>query len=325
MDLVVSKEGVLSELRLRDSQSCGQIVNIAAPRNRVKLKEEMTVVPDEMAKECCTENHSSSSHGSSADSESKCSSERVNFDISSSEDSTDDDNLISDAERQASDNNASDNNKRKSTSPTADSKSRRRHRRRKAGAHHLNQRCNSVSNGTNNSTSNSISNVSSVNNGEKRVEKTISTDSAKKRRTHVQPMAPYNTTQFLMDQRDSTRTANQVTGSPQIGGIVAQSNSQELVAEDEFLKNEFKEAYKAFHAERLQNMDKPELVRLIVEMESRFEHLGTPREVVKDESFDVARERDLEEEIRRLRQENTKLVQDNQQLRHSASIKSGLA
>ena len=104
-----------------------------------------------------------------------------------------------------------------------------------------------------------------------------------------QPMAPYNTTQFLMEQHppsdvnlcDSSRprlTKSEAGGGGDGSGGAsgsADGSSDEYYSspddEEIFLEKEFTEAYENYHAERLQTMSKDELVREYLELESKVE------------------------------------------------------
>jgi len=100
-----------------------------------------------------------------------------------------------------------------------------------------------------------------------------------------QPMAPYNTTQFLMEQHqaddpdykieDSLRPRNDAAGDANGSGSVDSSEEYIDSPEDDdlFMAKDFSETYDSVHAERLQNMTKEELVRELIELESRVERL----------------------------------------------------
>ena len=140
-----------------------------------------------------------------------------------------------------------------------------------------------------------------------------------------QPMAPYNTTQFLMEQHDTTEpmfaAAADHAGAPrprrrtrsgQGGGSGSESSpdepfdsadeadfddSDDIAGGETFLEREFSEAYENVHAERLQNMTKDDLVREYIELEARNQQLerllrfsGTPRVSGYRHSFPVGRD-----------------------------------
>ena len=95
-----------------------------------------------------------------------------------------------------------------------------------------------------------------------------------------QPMAPYNTTQFLMEQHEDADLTleDKVTrhGKSEGSGSVESSDEYYESPNDEqeiFLEKDFTEAYESFHAERLQAMTKDELVREYLQLESKVETL----------------------------------------------------
>lgn len=116
-----------------------------------------------------------------------------------------------------------------------------------------------------------------------------------------QPMAPYNTTQFLMEQHDPEESGikleyearhrhggrhnsecapHEALGSVGGGGGSGSADSSDeyydspdLDEEGIFLEKDFTEAYENFQAERLQSMTKEELVREHLELESKVERL----------------------------------------------------
>ena len=97
------------------------------------------------------------------------------------------------------------------------------------------------------------------------------------------PLAPYNTTQFLMDdhsKHDQEKNPNlhlsdyarerEASGSTDSGDEEFFESPND---EDIFLAKEFSEAYQDVHAERLQTMSKVDLVRDYLELEGRIEKL----------------------------------------------------
>ena len=135
-----------------------------------------------------------------------------------------------------------------------------------------------------------------------------------------QPMAPYNTTQFLMEQHEGEdqdriegsnnnpqgtnnhlsnpdrsvpvvaagRTAplHSISVSGEASGSVDSSEEYYSSPDDEemFLQRDFSEEYDNFHAERLQAMSKDELVREYLELEGKIEKLE--KKGVKDANKD---------------------------------------
>lgn len=119
-----------------------------------------------------------------------------------------------------------------------------------------------------------------------------------KRFASGQPMAPYNTTQFLMEQHDGDdRTPRGVEPNPDEkivfeppfkqrhpSGLGDRSGSGEDDSlsdspswhndfEDSYLQRDFIKAYESFRAERLQAMTKDELIRECLIMEGKLEQL----------------------------------------------------
>ncbi|XP_016117871.1 protein HEXIM-like [Sinocyclocheilus grahami] len=159
------------------------------------------------------------------------------------------------------------------------------------------------------------------------------------------PVAPYNTTQFLMEEHDREEPdLNTELGGRKSGAIRSDDTASEdenFEGEDEeeeegggggggsdgmgrpghaggeFLQRDFSETYERYHVETLQNMSKPELVREYLELEkcmSRLEeennwlrHVRRNPESPAD-GTGVQRLRELEIEVERLRAENNELL-----------------
>lgn len=93
------------------------------------------------------------------------------------------------------------------------------------------------------------------------------------------PVAPYNTTQFLMDDHgkadpddgllDRNNSRESIDGS----GSTSESSEEMLSEEEEFMEKEFEETYDNMHAERLQKMSKDELIKDYIEMETKLDRL----------------------------------------------------
>ncbi|CDQ81470.1 unnamed protein product [Oncorhynchus mykiss] len=146
------------------------------------------------------------------------------------------------------------------------------------------------------------------------------------------PVAPYNTTQFLMDEHDREEPDLNTESGPRrhedelfdveeeedygsgggSDGIGRPGN-----AGGEFLQRDFSETYEKYHIESLQNMSKQELVQEYLELEkcmSRLEEENTRlRRVTNPDITDdsqvpqsnSARIRELEGELERLRAHNS--------------------
>ncbi len=138
-----------------------------------------------------------------------------------------------------------------------------------------------------------------------------------------QPMAPYNTTQFLMDQHPEGRQqkdAGQDGGAPdgeapvndvkdegvpqnqhphlpeamdrdQASGSTESSNSgsesyDSPNDEDIFLEKDFSEAYENCQVERLQEMSKDDLVKELLDLQSKVERMEREKEKMRGQQTD---------------------------------------
>ncbi|XP_026182042.1 protein HEXIM1 [Mastacembelus armatus] len=162
------------------------------------------------------------------------------------------------------------------------------------------------------------------------------------------PVAPYNTTQFLMDEHDreepDLNTETGVRRPSGCGGRMEDTGSEEdlfdIDEEDdddgsgggsdgigrpgnaggEFLQRDFSETYEMYHVESLQNMTKQELVQEYLELEkcmsrleeenNRLRRAVEPGGLTLESS--LVRLRELERELERLRAQNTELLLQNQ-------------
>ncbi|XP_023691137.1 protein HEXIM1-like [Paramormyrops kingsleyae] len=171
------------------------------------------------------------------------------------------------------------------------------------------------------------------------------------------PVAPYNTTQFLMEEHDreepdlNTELASRrFLGASRSEDTFSEEDFFEIDEEEEdgsgggsdgigrpgnvggeFLQRDFSETYEKYHVESLQNMTKQELVREYLELEkcmsrleeenNRLRRAGKSPEAVAEESPvslpERSRVRELEVELEKLRAQNSELRQQNQQWRES--------
>lgn len=160
------------------------------------------------------------------------------------------------------------------------------------------------------------------------------------------PVAPYNTTQFLMEEHDreepdlnterSTRrafgasrsedTASEEDFEPDEeeeeegeGGEGGESDGMGRAggAGGEFLQRDFSETYERYHVETLQNMSKQELVREYLELEKSMSRLEEENNWLRrarrnpatpGESAQQQRVHELERELERLRALNSELL-----------------
>ncbi|XP_042360821.1 protein HEXIM1 [Plectropomus leopardus] len=162
------------------------------------------------------------------------------------------------------------------------------------------------------------------------------------------PVAPYNTTQFLMDEHDreepDLNTECGVRRPSGVGSRMEDTGSEEDLFDNEedddddgsgggsdgigrpgnaggeFLQRDFSETYEMYHVESLQNMTKQELVQEYLELEkcmSRLEEENNRlRRAVEPGGPTVesslVRLGELEKELERLRAQNTELLLQNQ-------------
>ncbi|KAG1941085.1 protein HEXIM2 [Pimephales promelas] len=161
------------------------------------------------------------------------------------------------------------------------------------------------------------------------------------------PVAPYNTTQFLMEEHDreepdlNTELVGRKTGMIRSDDTASEDENFEAEEEDEeegagggggegsdgmgrpghaggeFLQRDFSETYERYHVETLQNMSKQELVREYLELEKCMSRLEEEnnwlRHVRRNPEFPAdgtgaQRVRELEIEVERLRAENELLL-----------------
>lgn len=147
-----------------------------------------------------------------------------------------------------------------------------------------------------------------------------------------QPVAPYNTTQFLMDDHDQEEPDLKTGFYPKRAAAKSDTSDEEFLEEageedggsdgmggdgSEFLQRDFSETYERFHAESLQNMSKQELIREYLELEKCLSRMEDENNRLRLESKrlgggDDARVRELELELERLRAENLQLLSENQ-------------
>ena len=147
------------------------------------------------------------------------------------------------------------------------------------------------------------------------------------------PIAPYNTTQFLMDEHDTFEpdlrdlNLDQYTQSPVVN--LARSDGEEMesfTSEESFYEKDFSEMYETTHAETLHSMSKEELIENYLELERKVEFLE--KEVrAKRSSCSISSESstnsNLEqstsggnsEKSRELIERNRKLERENQTLK----------
>lgn len=171
------------------------------------------------------------------------------------------------------------------------------------------------------------------------------------------PVAPYNTTQFLMDEHDreepDLNTETGVRRPSGVGGRMEDTGSEEDFFDEEeddddgsgggsdgigrpgnaggeFLQRDFSETYEMYHVESLQNMTKQELVQEYLELEkcmSRLEEENNRlRRAVEPGGLTVesslVRLGELERELERLRAQNTELLLQSQPSKDRGQVAS---
>ncbi|XP_008058681.1 protein HEXIM1 [Carlito syrichta] len=147
-----------------------------------------------------------------------------------------------------------------------------------------------------------------------------------------QPVAPYNTTQFLMDDHDQEEPDLKTGLYSKRAAAKSDDTSDEDFMEEageedggsdgmggdggEFLQRDFSETYERYHAESLQNMSKQELIREYLELEKCLSRMEDENNRLRLESrrpgAEDARVRELELELARLRAENLQLLSEKE-------------
>lgn len=146
-----------------------------------------------------------------------------------------------------------------------------------------------------------------------------------------QPVAPYNTTQFLMDDHDQEEPDLKTGLYPKRAAAKSDTSDEDFMEEageedggsdgmggdgSEFLQRDFSETYERYHAESLQNMSKQELIKEYLELEKCLSRMEDENNRLRLESKrlggDDARVRELELELDRLRAENLQLLTENE-------------
>lgn len=162
------------------------------------------------------------------------------------------------------------------------------------------------------------------------------------------PVAPYNTTQFLMDEHDREEPdLNTETGVRRPSGVgirMEDTGSEEDLFDNEeeddddgsgggsdgigrpgnaggeYLQRDFSETYEMYHVESLQNMTKQELVQEYLELEKCMSRLEEENNRLRNAAVpggptvesSLVRLKELERELERLRAQNTELLLQNQ-------------
>ncbi|XP_040845129.1 protein HEXIM2 [Ochotona curzoniae] len=136
-----------------------------------------------------------------------------------------------------------------------------------------------------------------------------------------QPVAPYNTTQFLMNDRapeePDLHVPAGISHPDSSGDSEAGDSDGRDQARGEFQQRDFSEAYERYHAESLQGRSKQELVRDYLDLERRLsqaeeETRRLQRLQGRSGQWHCRHVEELAAEVERLRTENQRLRQENQ-------------
>lgn len=147
-----------------------------------------------------------------------------------------------------------------------------------------------------------------------------------------QPVAPYNTTQFLMNDRDPEEPNLDVPHGASHPGSSGDSEAGDSdghgPAHGEFQQRDFSEAYERYHAESLQGRSKQELVRDYLDLERRLSQAEEESRRLQQLQGAASRQpcRRVEElgaEVERLRTENQRLRLENEMWNRASSRVGG--
>ena len=154
------------------------------------------------------------------------------------------------------------------------------------------------------------------------------------------PLAPFNTSQFLMAEHDTqepdlhvhrtTRFSSSADDSDEAESASLSNEERDIEDVRNFLQKDFAETYDRFHSETLRRMNKEELINEYIELENKVENLErelmsiksndkvngctTPGDDINDSNVDTSQNRGrqtLEHEIEKLREENQRLTAEN--------------
>ncbi|XP_027728858.1 protein HEXIM2 isoform X3 [Vombatus ursinus] len=143
-----------------------------------------------------------------------------------------------------------------------------------------------------------------------------------------QAVAPYNTTQFLMDDHDLEEPdLGNPQGVPHQGSGWEEEDEEEGggtgdiddrgKAQGEFLQRDFSEAYEHYYVESLQGRSKEELVRDYLELEKRLSWAEEETRRLQQQRnpsgpHPCYRAQELAAEVERLKMENQRLRRENE-------------
>ncbi|XP_029067540.1 LOW QUALITY PROTEIN: protein HEXIM2 [Monodon monoceros] len=147
-----------------------------------------------------------------------------------------------------------------------------------------------------------------------------------------QPVAPYNTTQFLMNDRDPEEPNLDVPQGASHPGSSGESEAGDSDsrgrAHGEFQQRDFSEAYERYHTESLQGRSKQELVRDYLDLERRLSQAEEETRRLQQLQGCTSQRpcRQVEElaaEVERLRTENQRLRQENEMWNREGGRRGG--
>lgn len=136
-----------------------------------------------------------------------------------------------------------------------------------------------------------------------------------------QPVAPYNTTQFLMDDQNPEEPNLDVSHRTSHPGSSGESEAEDSDGQDqargEFQQRNFSETYERCYTENLQGLSKPKLVQDYLELERRLSQAEAETRRLQRLQGGADRQpcRQVEElaaEVQRLRSENQRLRRENE-------------
>lgn len=147
-----------------------------------------------------------------------------------------------------------------------------------------------------------------------------------------QAVAPYNTTQFLMDDRNPEEPDLGVPRAASHPGSSEESEAEGRArpgqAPGEFQQRDFSETYERFHTESLQGRSKQELVRDYLDLERRLSLAEEETRRLQRLQGRAGRQacrrvEELAAEVERLRTENQRLRQENEMWNQEGGLGPG--
>ncbi|XP_040191901.1 protein HEXIM1-like, partial [Rana temporaria] len=133
-----------------------------------------------------------------------------------------------------------------------------------------------------------------------------------------QPVAPYNTTQFLMEDHGleepdlcpPPKRAPAALPPIHLDSTEDDGTGSDGMASDDgtkFLQKDFSETYEKYHVESLQDMSKQELIREYMELEKCMSRMEEENNRLRSQQADPPRLHELEMELEKLKEENRRL------------------